>query len=77
MANRLSVEQIRLQADQRLARQLVGRNIDNAIVIAQTFGMRTRTFSTDGHRHAVTDDVCPSRVNFAVVRDIVTRAWFG
>lgn len=60
-----------------VAKKVVGKRIDDAIVAVELCNLRTRTVSTDGHMHAIKRDFREDRVNFTVVRGIVQKAEIG
>ena len=69
---------VRERQDDLIVVRLVGQRIDDAEVSCETYGFRYRTVFIDGQeRKFYSDDVCEKRVNFTVVRGIVTKAVFG
>ncbi len=59
------------------AAAFVGLTLEKATALAEEHGIRTRVVSVDGEEYMVTQDFLPERLNFTVVKGVVTKATWG
>jgi len=59
------------------AEAFVGLTVEKASALAKEHGIRTRVVSVDGEEYMVTQDYLPERLNFTVVKGVVTKATWG
>ncbi len=61
----------------RLAKTLVGLSLDDAKLIAVRANKRLRIMERDGQQIMSTCDARDDRVNVALTRGIISKAWVG
>ena len=67
----------KFQVAKSIEDDIVGKPLDEAIVMCQEKDLQSRVVMEDGRAYIVTHDFVPHRFNFVVEKGIVTDATFG